>query len=316
MITVSPREVISVLLFLGLLVFVYGLEVLLLARAALRWTRHRCGKNILLTRRVIVLHVFAVAGILCMLYGYFIEPYRVEVSVMTLHTTKLKNAGFRIVQISDLHCDRTPHNEEKAVRIINALRPDIIVATGDYLNHASALPRLKETLRRLDAPLGKIAVLGNVDVRRWTHFNLLEDTGFRVLQQAGTTVAKGDDALAVWGIAYNHPEAGRDLLPLIAGDRFTVLLCHTPDLVEEVRGGGVDLYLCGHTHGGQVRLPGYGALIAFSRFGKKYESGLYRVGDTTLYVNRGLGLELRPAPQVRFRARPEIAVFDILPEQQ
>jgi predicted MPP superfamily phosphohydrolase len=63
-----------------------------------------------------------------------------------------------------------------------------------------------------------------------------------------------------------------------------------------------------------VALPWYGALITFSKFGKKYESGLYRVGTTTLYVNRGLGLEPRPGPQVRFLARPEIAVFDILPE--
>ena len=63
-----------------------------------------------------------------------------------------------------------------------------------------------------------------------------------------------------------------------------------------------------------MALPGYGALITLSKFGKKYESGMYRSDGTMLYVNRGLGLEPSPAPQVRFFARPEIAVFDIVPE--
>ena len=76
----------------------------------------------------------------------------------------------------------------------------------------------------------------------------------------------------------------------------------------------MDLYLCGHTHGGQVALPLYGALITLSKFGKKYESGMYESNGTILYVNRGLGLEPKPAPQVRFFARPEITVFDIVPE--
>jgi predicted MPP superfamily phosphohydrolase len=66
--------------------------------------------------------------------------------------------------------------------------------------------------------------------------------------------------------------------------------------------------------GGQVALPGYGALITLSKFAKKYEAGRYDVDGTMLYVNRGLGLEPRPAPQARFYARPEITVFDIVPE--
>ncbi len=316
MITASLREVISVLLFLGLLLVIYGLEVLLLAEAALNFARHRRGKRILRARYTIALHVLAVTGILCMLYGHFIEPYRVEVNMMTLHTPKLKSAGFRIVQISDLHCDRTPRNEEKVVRLINALRPDIIVATGDYLNSPAALPRLQGMLRRLDAPLAKIAVPGNFETRRWNSLNVLDGTGFRFLCQAGTTVTKEGETLAFWGLDYSRPDAGRSLRSLVSAERFTVFLCHTPDLVEDVSGPGVDLYLCGHTHGGQVALPWYGALITFSKFGKKYESGWHQVGETTLYVNRGLGMEPRPGPQVRFLARPEIAVFDILPGPQ
>jgi len=315
MITLSLREGISLLVFLLLLLFIYGLETLLLVDYV--WGRicRRPGKSGLFARRSIVLHAAAAVGIGCWLYGHFIEPTWIDVHVTTIHTPKLKTAGFRIVQISDLHCDWRIRNEEKMVQIINDLKPDIVVATGDYCNHPLGLPHLREALSRLEAPLGKFAVLGNQDTSWPRRFDLLDGTGFRRLDQETFAVAKGPDSLGISGINYVRSNVPIDPVKALPSDRFNVFLYHTPDLIEEVCGLGVDLYLCGHTHGGQVALPWYGALITFSKFGKKYESGLYRVGQTTLYVNRGLGLEPRPGPQVRFLARPEIAVFDIVPEQ-
>jgi hypothetical protein len=251
-----------------------------------------------------------------MLYGYLIEPNWVEVNTMTIPSAKLKDTGFRIVQISDLHCDWAIRNEEKTVRIVNDLKPDLIVATGDFLNHSLGLSYLRDSLARLTAPLGKLAVTGNQDLRWLPQFDLLEGTGFRWLNGETVAATKGDDRIGIAGLGFRHSTPVPDLIATLPVDQFNVFLFHTPDLIEDVSGPGVDLYLCGHTHGGQVTLPGYGALITFSKFGKKYESGRYRVGATTLYVNRGLGLEPRPGPQVRFLARPEIAVFDIIPEQQ
>jgi hypothetical protein len=75
----------------------------------------------------------------------------------------------------------------------------------------------------------------------------------------------------------------------------------------------VDLYCAGHTHGGQVALPLYGALITFSKYGKKYEAGLYREGETWLYVNRGIGMEGGSTPRVRFWAPPEVTVIEVSP---
>jgi predicted MPP superfamily phosphohydrolase len=315
MITLSPREIVSLLLFLLVFFGIYGLELLLLARYALNRIGRRAGRNVLRTKGALGLHVFAVVGLLCLLYGYFIEPYWVAVNMMTIRTPKLTSAGFRLVQISDLHCDDVPRNEEKAVRIINSLKPDIIVATGDYLNRASALPRLRQMLNQLEAPRGKFAVLGNIDAHRWSALAVLEGTGFRLLRRETVVVTKDDERIGITGLDFARSEFPLPAVGPLPDGRFDVLLFHTPDLVEQVSGRGVDLYLCGHTHGGQVRLPLYGALVTFSKFGKKYESGLHRVGATTLYVNRGLGLEPRPGPQVRFLARPEIAVFDIVPER-
>ena len=314
MTTMSLQEEISLLLFGLVLLAIYGLEFILLTSYIVVWIRRGSRRSIRLTKFEIALHVLAVTSILCMLYGYFIEPSWIEVNTMTIHTAKLRQAGFRIVQISDLHCDTNPHNEERAVRIINQLKPDVVVVTGDYLNSDQAKPRLKTMLRQLEAPLGKFAIRGSFEVYDGFDLGLLESTGFRWLEHDTVAVSKGDDAINISGLSLDRSQAYRDLLREAGRGRFHVFLFHTPDLIEDIRGLGVDLYLCGHTHGGQVALPVYGALITLSKFGKKYESGRYELDGTILYVNRGLGLEPRPAPQVRFCSRPEIAVFDIMPE--
>jgi uncharacterized protein len=316
MIPISFREGFSLVVFGLLLLILYGLETLLLIDFVWGKICKRSGKSEIFFRRYLVLHTFAALGIGCMLYGYFIEPTWIDVHVMTVPTPKLKTARFRVVQITDLHCDWKIRNEEEMVRIVNGLKPDIVVATGDYLNRLSALPRLRDSLQRLEAPLGKFAVTGNLDTRYWPPLDLLEGTGFRRLNQETVVVTKDSDSLGIHGLNFARSDAPIGPVRELPSDRFNVFLFHTPDLIEDVSGPGVDLYLCGHTHGGQVTLPWYGALITFSKFGKKYESGLYRVGATTLYVNRGLGLEQWPGPQVRFLARPEIAVFDIVPERQ
>ena len=98
-------------------------------------------------------------------------------------------------------------------------------------------------------------------------------------------------------------------------DAFKIFLYHYPDLIKNAAVQNVDLYCAGHTHGGQVALPLYGAIITFSKFGKQYEAGLYREGATWLYVNRGVGLEGGSAPRVRFWARPELTIIESVPNK-
>jgi len=310
---VTFQEEVSLIVFLLVLLALYGAEVLVLLDAMVAIARHRSPRRILLCKPVIVLHVLAAGGLACFVYARYIEPTRIEVNVMSVPTPKLKDTTFRIVQISDLHCDWRPRNEEAMVRIVNALRPDVVVATGDYLNDASALPLLKTTLSQLEAPLGKFAVTGNFEVRRWSDLDPFTAMGFRLLRQDSVSITKGSESITISGLGFDCAGAWQELLADLPADRFNVFLYHMPDLIEDVSSSGVDLYLCGHTHGGQVTLPLYGALVTLSKFGKKYESGQYRHGQTMLYVNRGLGFEPRPAPPVRFCARPEIAVFDIVP---
>jgi hypothetical protein len=310
----TPREKISLLLFMLCILAVCAGEAYVLLHSLANGLRKRPVRRILLAKPALTLHFLSAVTVICMLYGFFVEPNWIETKFVTIHTPKLKGTSFRIVQISDLHCDTAPRNEDQAVEIIDALTPDLIVVTGDYLNDASGLALLQDTFRRLYAPLGIYAVTGNFEASHWSAFDLFGGTEVHLLNQDTVTLTKGDESISLSGLAIDRTEACRDLLGGLPPERYNVFLYHKPDLIEDVEGLPVDLYLCGHTHGGQVALPGYGALITFSKFGKRYESGRYQVGQTMLYVNRGLGLEPRPAPQVRFWARPEITVFDICPD--
>ncbi len=311
--SLTTQERVSLILFFLVLMVLYGAEIFVLVRAIIAIARRRGFRRFLWSRPAIVLHSLAGLGLVCIAYGRFVEPRLIEVTMTTIRTPKLEDASFRIVHITDLHLDRKPHNETRLLSIIDSLNPDVIVATGDYLNDAFALPRFRSVLARLKAPLGAFAVTGNFESFRWSDLDLFSETGFRVLEEDTVAVTKRGETIGISGLNFDRAGAWVNLLADLPEERFDVFLYHMPDLIEDVSGPGVDLYLCGHTHGGQVALPWYGALITFSKFGKKYESGPYRVGETLLYVNRGLGFEPRPAPPVRFCARPEIAVFDVMP---
>ncbi|MBN2138509.1 MAG: metallophosphoesterase family protein [Sedimentisphaerales bacterium] len=308
-------EKIALLIFMTSFAAVYIIEAALLIRAAAALIKGKSGRGILLKKRALAVHLLAVLGVLFFFYARFIEPTWIEVNTIRIETDKLKTESFRIVHISDLHCDRKVRNEERMAELINGLGADVIVFTGDSLNTADALGLLKETLGNLKASSAKLAVSGNFDVGPWRDLDLFSGTGFRLLDGETAAITKNGESIYVSGLSCDNPGGFSGLSASATHDDFHVFLYHFSDLVESVEGSGIDLYLCGHTHGGQVALPFYGAIITLSKLGKKYESGLYKVGGTMLYVNRGIGLEPRPAPQVRFLARPEIAVFDIGPRK-
>jgi predicted MPP superfamily phosphohydrolase len=96
-----------------------------------------------------------------------------------------------------------------------------------------------------------------------------------------------------------------------ASPNFTVLLYHTPDLAPQSAQLGIDLQLSGHTHGGQVRLPLFGALVTGSLYGKRFEAGRVQLEQMVLYITRGLGMEGMGAPRVRFLCPPEIILWEL-----
>ena len=134
-----------------------------------------------------------------------------------------------------------------------------------------------------------------------------------MLERDIVTIDKNGESIYISGFGVGYTDMYSQLLKTIPADRFNILLYHYADIIEDLEGFNVVLYLSGHTHGGQIALPFYGAIITLSKYGKKYESGKYIVGDTMMYINRGIGMEGGRAPRVRFWARPEITVFNIVP---
>lgn len=244
-------------------------------------------------------------------YAFLIEPCWLKVQHVEVKTDKLHRTTFTLVQISDLHCDPERRNEEAVVSLVNQLQPDIIVFTGDAVNSPEVLSYFKDVLTRLKASLGKFAVKGNWDVWRGKELDYFSGTGFQELAGNSVRIRKNDEDLILVGFSPGQL-IDLNLFRQIPANLFSVCLSHYPGINEEIGRESADLFLSGHTHGGQVAVPVYGAIITLSKYGKKYEAGAYRLNNNSLlYVNRGVGMEGGRVPRIRFMSRPEIAVFHI-----
>lgn len=308
------REFVSLTFFLCVVLAVYIKEALLISKLILHKLRGKSGPSGFLTRPAVAVHILAATGIICLVYGMLVEPTWIEVRRVELSTNKLSRAHLRIVQISDLHSEPKVINERQVIDIVNPLKPDVIIFTGDTVNTPKALPLFKATLNSLKAGMGKFAVTGNYDYWFLRGQDFFGGTGFRELDRDTVELTKDGDTFFITGLGFGEGASWRAALKRVPPGHYSIFLFHKSDLIEAIRGLNVDLYLSGHTHGGQIALPFYGAIITFSRYGKRYEAGEYRVGNTILYVNRGLGLEGKAPIKARFFARPEITVFDIKPE--
>ncbi len=280
-----------------------------LAFAVLALRRRALGSRARWLRRIVV--ALAVLGAGCVAYARFIEPYWLEVTHVRVESAKLLRGEkpIRIVQISDVHSDVDVRLEDKLPDAIAAEHPDAIVFTGDAINAPEGLASFRALMTRLAAIAPTYAVRGNWDVWYWSDLDLFGGTG--VVELRDTAVQLGSIWIA--GVPYGDEAKLAQVAAAIPPGALSVLLFHTPDEIERASTLGMDLYLAGHTHGGQVALPWYGALVTYSKFGKRYEAGRYQVGPTTLYVNRGIGMEGGRAPRIRFLARPEVTVIDLVP---
>jgi predicted MPP superfamily phosphohydrolase len=311
----QPIEQFRFGLFLAVVVFVYYLAASILVRRILRRMRgqdDRPPRRVVWFRRIVL--SLAALGTLCILYGFAVEPYWPQVTYVRITSPKRKPGArpVRIVHISDLHSDPKVRLEERLPSLVAAQRPDLIVFTGDAINSPEGLPVFRRCVARLAAIAPTFVVRGNWDVWYWSGLDLFGDTGVRELRGEAATVEVGGTQIAVAGVPYDREHAIGPVLSALPRDAFSVFLYHTPDEIAAVA-GRVDLYCAGHIHGGQIALPFYGALITLSKYGKRFESGLYRVRGTWLYVNRGIGMEGGRMPRVRFWARPEVTVIDIGP---
>lgn len=312
--SVQPDEIPGFLLFIGMLAAVYLTAAAMLVEFVLHWRKGLLPRATI-RQKLVRGAIFgtAFAGLLCMLYGYAVEPYWLEITHVSVQSTKLapESGPVRIVQISDLHCDPEPRLEISIPQSVKNQKPDLIVFTGDAINTPAGLPLFRDCLKRLAVIAPTYVVKGNWDSLYWKDLNLFGGTGAIELNGDCKELEVRGTRLWIGGAPIGGAEVKLRALSSVPRQAFSIFLYHYPSGVIEAAEKQVDLVLAGHTHGGQVALPGYGAIITLSRLGKKFEAGLYRLKQSWLYVNRGIGMEGGQAPRVRFCARPEITVFEL-----
>lgn len=247
-------------------------------------------------------------------HGFLYERHQIEVTRETLRVSGLPDAhaGLRIGFLSDIHRSQTvPHAMiDTAVRLLMAERPDLIVLGGDYVTWGDRryVAASAEALAPLSAPHGVFAVLGNHDDDRDMPAALFA-RGFAVLRDARTQVTIRNEPLDFVGIRF-WTRRVEDLTRLLRGASSNViLLAHTPKRLIEAAALSVPLMLSGHTHGGQIVLPGVGAFAA-REFPVVAGSG--RRDNTAVFVSRGIGTVYLP---IRLNCPPEVAVLTLQPLQ-
>jgi uncharacterized protein len=260
--------------------------------------------------------------------GYYareIEPKLLTIKKHTISHSKIPVGfnGFKILQFSDTHIgfQYDLNQLKELVNKINSLTPDMILFTGDLMdtpNQYAEINSLAPILKNLHAPFGSFAIYGNHDHGGYgsdLYRNVMKDAGFTLLLNEARQVSLlTKESLYIAGIddaMLGMPDIQSTLESIPEGE-FTILLSHAPDLADQAADlGNIQLQLSGHSHGGQIQLPLFGAIIK-PPFAKNYYEGFYQIGPTndplTLYVNRGLGTTRLP---FRFLSPPEITLFTL-----
>lgn len=236
---------------------------------------------------------------------YFPKLYRVEVEIPGLPSDL---EGTRIVAISDLHLVRSGPRERRMLARIREAEADVIAMVGDYVQDDYATPgpqdvescaaELEAVLADMPAGPERVACRGNWDLDPVP--DVVRRSGFHMVEDGPLVVERGDAALAFTS-ADELREVGRE--GLLRGPGCVVVLNHVPEAAEAAAEHGADLTVGGHWHGGQVCLPFVGTVGAETA---KYPLGLYDVGDSKLYVTRGVGFHTVP---VRFFCRSEVSLL-------
>jgi predicted MPP superfamily phosphohydrolase len=259
-------------------------------------------------------------------YATHVEPFRLGVTEQSLTVAgwDAKAPPVKVLHIGDIHIERVTERERRLNALIEAIRPDIIVFSGDFVNLSythdeTAKAAIRTIIGAWRAPLGVYAVPGTPIVEPLTRvLSFVEGLDMQLLANRWVTIPTAAGALHLLGMITTHDlAADRAALanklkttPDTPGLR--LLLAHAPDIAPEAaESGQIDLYLCGHTHGGQIRLPIIGAPFSSSHLGNRFIMGRYAVRDMTLYTTRGVGMEGLGAPRARLLCPPEIVLWTL-----
>ena len=266
---------------------------------------------------VVLLKFFA---LLLKITGYYKKGYgnakTISVNEITLKYPNLPSAfnGFRILHLSDLHIDSIPGFAAHIIDKVITLKFDCCLLTGDYrrdingsFNHI--LKPLHILSKYIRAPFGTFAVLGNHDTYLMARYE--HESGLELLVNESVEIIKNGEKILISGTddPFNFFTEDALLSLETKGYDFKIAMVHTPELAKVASKNKYDLYLCGHTHGGQICLKEGAPLISHQFEGKQFNHGLWNIGKMTGYTSKGAGVSGMP---VRFNCAAEITLFTLV----
>lgn len=265
------------------------------------------------------LKLLGIFAFLLKISGHYAKGYgnakAIRVNELTLEFQNLPSSfnGFRILHLSDLHIDSIPGFVLLLAEKIRDLKFDICLLTGDYRRDISGsfsqiLKPVRILSKYIRAPFGTFAVLGNHDTYLMARYE--QDSGMELLINESVEVIKDGQKILITGTddPFNFFTEPALLCLETRGYDFKIAMVHTSELARSASENNYDLYLCGHTHGGQICLKEGVPLISHQFEGKHFNQGLWKVGNMTGYTSRGAGVSGMP---VRFNCSAEITILNL-----
>ncbi|MCD6090658.1 MAG: metallophosphoesterase family protein [Bacteroidales bacterium] len=224
--------------------------------------------------------------------------------------------GFKILHLSDLHIDAVEGLDNAIIERIKKVDFNLCVLTGDYRKESSGvfthiLSPIEKISKQIQSEFGPLAILGNHDTYLMANYE--EESGMRLLINEKVELKRGEDKIIVSGT--DDPFSfytSACLMAFTPEKAFKIAMVHTSELADIAAENDYNLYLCGHTHGGQICLPGGKALISHQTDGNKHVKGFWQLDKMIGYTSVGCGVSGVP---LRFNCMPEITVFELVKEQ-
>lgn len=239
------------------------------------------------------------------------HDYRVEKVDVILKNLPKAFHKLRILQLSDLHIGASNENLNKICGIIQSLQYDVCFITGDFRldtfgDYGVTIDGVRKIVDSVQCEYGIFSILGNHDFIEMVPG--IEELGIKMLLNEAVSIKRGSDNLWIVGVDDPHYYEADNLsmaLEKVDKTNTRILLAHSPEILHSASRSGISYYLCGHTHGGQICLPGGVPLITNTRIGRRYVSGAWKYEDMNGYTSRGAGSSCF---QARFFCTPELTL--------
>jgi len=245
-------------------------------------------------------------------WAFLVEPHwaAVERTRVEVPEPLLDRPALKILHVTDLHIEEWGGLEDRLLAAAKTEQPDLVLLTGDYVNSREALVPLVKLLRGLAAPLGVFGVEGHHD-HKYRIDRAFEEAGATLLRDEFVKLAGGGRPVVVAGLSMHPARPLAEILRTAPPEAYRIVLHHAPEAAKDLKAGQAGLFLCGHTHGGQIRVPGLGPLLPAWRSPEGFGPGESRHEGIVVIVNRGMGMSGGPMPKARLLSRPEIRFVEI-----